>query len=135
MDGLNKVFLLGNLGGDPELRMLGEGKAVLKLRLATGESYLDRNRVRQETTEWHTVSVWGRRAEALSRILSKGSKIFVEGKVKTTQYEGNDGVKRYRTEIVALNIILLGGTMQLRDGEPAGHPGQEFESPDDDIPF
>jgi single-strand DNA-binding protein len=108
-EGLNRVMLLGNLGADPELRMTSGGQAVLKLRLATAETYLDRNRNRQERTEWHSVVVWGKRAEALGKILSKGSRLFVEGSLRTSSYDDRDGNKRYRTEIVASNIILSGG--------------------------
>jgi len=108
-EGLNKVMLLGNLGADPELRMTQSGQAVLKLRLATSETYLDRNKVRQERTEWHSVTIWGRRGEALSKILEKGSRIFVEGGIRTSSYEDKNGEKRYRTEVVASNIILNGG--------------------------
>lgn len=108
-EGLNRVMLLGNLGQDPELRMTSGGQAVLKLRLATSETYLDRNKVRQERTEWHSVVVWGKRAEALSKILSKGSRIFIEGGLRTSSYDDKDGNKRYRTEVVANNIILSGG--------------------------
>ncbi len=67
-EGLNRVMLLGNLGADPELKMTSGGQAVLKLRLATSETYLDRNKVRQERTEWHSVVVWGKRAEALGKV-------------------------------------------------------------------
>jgi single-strand DNA-binding protein len=102
-------MLLGNLGQDPELRMTSGGQAVLKLRLATSETYLDRNKVRQERTEWHSVVIWGKRAEALSKFLTKGSRIFVEGGLRTSSYEDKEGQKRYRTEIVASNVILSGG--------------------------
>jgi len=108
-EGLNRVMLLGNLGADPELKMTSGGQAVLKLRLATSETYLDRNKVRQERTEWHSVVVWGRRAEALGKFLTKGSRLFVEGGLRTSNYDDKDGNKRYRTEIVASNIILSGG--------------------------
>ena len=108
-EGLNRVMLLGNLGADPELRSTTGGQAVLKFRLATSESYLDRNRVRQERTEWHNVVVWGKRAEALGKILNKGSRLFVEGSLRTSSYEDRDGNKRYKTEVNALNIVLCGG--------------------------
>ena len=108
-EGLNRVMLLGNLGADPELRMTNGGQAVLKLRLATSETYLDRNKVRQERTEWHSVVVWGKRAEALAKFLTKGSRIFVEGGLRTSSYDDKEGNKRYKTEVVANNIILSGG--------------------------
>jgi single-strand DNA-binding protein len=157
-EGLNRVMLLGNLGADPELRMTQGGQAVLKLRLATSETYLDRNKVRQERTEWHSVVVWGKRAEALSKILSKGSRIFIEGGLRTSSYDDREGHKRYKTEIVANNLILSGGPRggggggggsQQRGGgddygapadEPAAAGGGGFEDADygggdDDIPF
>jgi single-strand DNA-binding protein len=108
-DGLNRVMLLGNLGADPELRSTNGGDSVLRLRLATSEKYLDRNKAWQERTEWHSVTVWGKRAEALHRILSKGSNLFVEGSLRTSSYDDKDGVKRYKTEIMAKEIILTGG--------------------------
>jgi single-strand DNA-binding protein len=106
-EGLNKVMLLGNLGADPELRVTPGGQSILKLRLATTESYLDKGGTRQERTDWHSITVWGKRGEALSKILAKGSSIFVEGRIQTSSYEKN-GEKRYRTDIVANNIILTG---------------------------
>src|SRR5277367_780265 len=116
-EGLNRVMLLGNLGADPELRVTPGGQAVLKLRLATNETYLDRNNVRQERTEWHRVTVWGRRAEALGKILQKGDSLFIEGQLQTSSYEKN-GEKRYSTEVVANNIVLPGRGR----GEGAGAP-------------
>lgn len=107
-DGLNRVTLLGNLGADPELRHTQGGAAVLTLRLAISESYLDRDKQRKERTEWVTVVVWGLRADGLSRILSKGSRVCVEGSLRTTSYEKN-GEKRYKTEVNANNVVLCGG--------------------------
>lgn len=140
MDGLNRVMLLGNLGADPELRLTSGGQAVLKLRLATTESYLDKERARQERTEWHSVVVWGKRAEGLGKFLRKGDRLFIEGGLRTSSYD-KDGEKRYRTEIVASNVILSGAKTALRsassrddDAEPlAVGPGDG--SYDDDIPF
>ena len=106
-EGLNKVLLLGNLGADPELKVTAGGQSILKLRLATTETYLDKSNTRQERTEWHSITLWGKRGEALSRFLQKGERIFVEGSIRTSSYE-KDGEKRYRTEIVANNIILAG---------------------------
>ena len=124
-EGLNKVMLLGNLGQDPELKMIAGGQAVLKLRLATTESYIDKNNTRQERTDWHTVTVWGKRAEALAKFLSKGSQLFVEGRIQTRSYEKN-GEKRYATDIVANNIILTGrrGGQEREAGEGAGGGGE-----------
>jgi single-strand DNA-binding protein len=129
-DGLNRVMLLGNLGADPELRMTSGGQSVLKMRLATSETYLDRNKVRQERTEWHNVVVWGKRAEALGKFLTKGSKLFVEGGLRTSSYDDKDGNKRYRTEIVANNIILTGS----RGGGGGGGRERDDYGPPDDAP-
>jgi single-strand DNA-binding protein len=116
-EGLNRVMLLGHLGADPDLRVTPGGQAVLKLRLATNETYLDRNNVRQERTEWHRVTVWGRRAEALGKILQKGDLLFVEGRLQTSSYEKN-GEKRYSTEVVANNIVLPGSGRGRGEGAP-----------------
>ncbi len=143
-DGLNRVMLLGNLGADPELRVTQSGQSVLKLRLATSSSYLDKDRVRQERVEWHGVTVWGKRAEALSRFLTKGSRLFVEGELRTSTYDAADGSgKRYRTEVNALNIILAGGGQRADSGHANERgTGQQYEAPqgdderyEDDIPF
>ena len=148
-DGLNRVMLLGNLGADPELRVIGSGQALLKLRLATNESYLDKNQVRQERVEWHRVTVWGRRAEGLAKFLRKGHKIFVEGRIQTSTYD-KDGEKRYSTEIVATNIIVAagdrsegssGGTRrpsapaEPSDAHDGGSGADDRPDPTDDIPF
>lgn len=108
-EGLNRVMLLGNLGADPELRFTQGGQAVLNLRLATTESYLDKDRVRKERTDWHNVVIWGKRGEGLAKVLAKGSTIFVEGSLRTSSYDDRDGNKRYKTEVVAQNVILAGG--------------------------
>lgn len=142
-EGLNSVHLIGNLGNDPELRNTQGGQAVLTMRLATTETYLDRDRNRQERTEWHTVVIWGKRAEGLARILRKGSKIGVTGSLRTNSWDGNDGTKRYRTEIQARQVILCGdgrgGQQQPRDDfgnyDRAAPPGNYGSDQDDDIPF
>lgn len=141
MDGLNRVMLLGNLGADPELRMTSGGTAVLKMRLATTEGYLDLDKQRAERTEWHDVVVWGKRGEALGKFLHKGDRIFVEGGLRTTSYEPKEGGKRYRTEVIASNVILSGNKAPGRprtendDAEPSGGLGAPSFDDDDDIPF
>lgn len=140
-EGLNRVLLLGNLGADPELRSTGGG-SVLKLRLATTESYLDKSNTRQERTEWHAVVLFGNRADALARLLKKGERVFVEGSLRTSSYE-KDGEKRYRTEIVASNVVL-NGAANAPNGQP-GSPaprratgsrdGDYYSESSGDIPF
>lgn len=160
-EGLNKVMLLGNLGADPELRFTQGGQAVLNLRLATTESYLDRDKVRKERTDWHNVVIWGKRGEALSKILGKGSSVFIEGGLRTSSYDDKEGNKRYKTEVVASNVLLTGsrgaggqssepdptpsraggGGYQRRPAAPPASPADDFgdggygNGSDDDIPF
>jgi single-strand DNA-binding protein len=126
-EGLNRVMLLGNLGADPELRFTQSGQAVLNMRLATTESYLDKNKVRQERTDWHNVVLWGKRGEALAKFLTKGTTIFVEGGLRTSSYDDKEGNKRYKTEIHASNIILAGrgrgGGGEMGDPGSGGGPG------------
>ena len=119
-------MLLGNLGADPELRVTQGGQSLLKLRLATGENYLDKNKVRQERTDWHQVLIWGRRAEGLAKVLSKGSRIFIEGRIQTSSYDDKEGNKRYKTEIVASHVILCGGGPgNSRSQSSGGGPAHE----------
>lgn len=125
-EGLNRVMLLGNLGADPELRFTQGGQAVLNMRLATTESYLDANKVRRERTDWHNVVVWGKRGEALAKILGKGSSIFVEGSLRTSSYDDREGNKRYKTEVYATNVILAGRSG--RDDDEQRGAGQHRES-------
>jgi single-strand DNA-binding protein len=147
-EGLNRVMLLGHLGADPELRYTQSGQAVLNMRVATTESYLDRNKVRQERTDWHNVVLWGKRGEALAKFLSKGSMLFVEGGLRTSSYDDKEGNKRYKTEVHATNIILAGGRGGRAGAElsdPGGGPaarrtgsappaGSPVSSPADDAP-
>jgi single-strand DNA-binding protein len=116
VEGLNKVMLIGSLGLDPELKFIQSGNAVLRLRMATSKRWM-KDGQKQEKTEWHTVMVWGKRAEALNKILHKGKSIYVEGELQTRQWDDKDGNKRSTTEIVASEILLLGGP---RDGGERG---------------
>ena len=119
--GLNKVMLIGNLGMDPELKYTQGGQAVLRIRLATTESYAKKGGEREERTEWHTVVVWGNRAEALSKILQKGKTIYVEGRIQSRSWDDKDGNKKYATDIVANDILLLGSGG--RGGAEGGYGG------------
>ncbi|MBK9261511.1 MAG: single-stranded DNA-binding protein [Polyangiaceae bacterium] len=127
-EGFNRVMLLGNLGSDPELRFTQGGQAVLNLRLATTESYLDKDKVRRERTDWHNVVVWGKRGEALAKIIGKGSSLFIEGSLRTSSYDDRDGNKRYKTEIIASNVILSGRSRGGPGAEDSGPPA-DFSPP------
>jgi single-strand DNA-binding protein len=162
--GVNKVILIGNVGGDPEVRYLPNGNAVANITLATSDSWKDKQTgQQQERTEWHRVVFFGRIAEVVGEYVRKGSKMYIEGRLQTREWE-KDGVKRYTTEIV----VDIGGQMQLLDGKPQGgeqgmaprpqqqrpaqqsnqrpaqqapqqsapqQPAPDYDSFDDDIPF
>ncbi|MBA6421406.1 single-stranded DNA-binding protein [Pseudomonas sp. 5Ae-yellow] len=160
--GVNKVILIGNVGGDPEVRYMPNGNAVANVTLATSDSWKDKQTgQQQERTEWHRVVFFGRIAEVVGEYARKGSKLYIEGRLQTREWE-KDGVKRYTTEVV----VDMGGQMQLLDGRPSGgeqnaaprqqqpsrpapqqqpaaqpqqqapqQPAPDYDSFDDDIPF
>ena len=106
---VNKAIIIGNLGRDPEVRALPSGQSVANLSVATKARFTDRNGERQERTEWHRVVAFGKLADNCQRLLSKGRQVYVEGRLTTRQYEAKDGSgTRYRTEIVALQMRVLG---------------------------
>ncbi|MBK1619540.1 single-stranded DNA-binding protein [Lamprobacter modestohalophilus] len=115
--GVNKVILIGNLGVDPEVRYLPSGSAVANLRLATSESWRDKTTGEpQERTEWHRVALFGKLAEIAGQYLHKGSKVYIEGKLRTRKWQGQDGQDRYTTEIV----VDINGSMQMLDSRGGG---------------
>jgi single-strand DNA-binding protein len=138
---LNKVFLIGNLGQDPEVRHTNSGQPVANLRVATSRRVKDRDGNWGEQTEWHSVVCFSRTAENAGQYLRKGSKVFIEGRIQTRSWEDKEGKKQYRTEVVAENLKFLdsrggsggesGGAASLggRGDDAAELPG------DDDIPF
>ena len=109
MASVNKAILIGNLGADPELRYTASGTAVAGFNMATTERYKDKNGELQERTEWHSIVCWGRLGELANEYLKKGRSVYIEGRIQTRNYEDKDGIKRYRTEIVALQMQFLGG--------------------------
>lgn len=120
MAGLNKVMLIGNLGRDPEIKYSQSGIAVCNLAIATSEQWTDRNSgERQEKTEWHRVVVFGKQAETCEKYLSKGSKIYVEGRLQTRSWE-KDGQTHYTTEIVVSNFQFLGDKQDQGQGQSGG---------------
>ncbi|RME34791.1 MAG: single-stranded DNA-binding protein [Gammaproteobacteria bacterium] len=146
--GLNKVMLIGNLGADPEVRYAANGNPIANVRIATTDSWKDKNSGEtQERTEWHRVVFFGRLAEIVQQYLRKGSQIYVEGRLQTRKWTGQDGQERYTTEIVASDMQMLGGRSSggsdyappsQQESSPAssGAPaGGGYDEPDDDIPF
>ncbi len=123
-DGLNKCTLIGNLCAAPELRFTQGGQAVLNMRIATNESYLDKDKVRRERTDFHNVVVWGARAEGLSKVLTTGFRVYVEGPLRTSSYDNKEGHKVYKTEIVVKEVILLGAARGGGGGD-GQHQGAE----------
>ena len=145
--GINKATLIGNLGADPEIRYTANGSAVANVRLATAESWRDRESgEQQERTEWHRVVFFGRLAEIVEQYLRKGSHVYVEGRIRTRKWQDRDGNDRYTTEIVAKEMQMLdsrgsgGGAPAKSDDDPASAPApapseQPTDDFDDDIPF
>lgn len=107
MRGLNKVTLIGNLGSNPEIQKLQGDVTVAKFSLATTESFKDQKGQLHSTTDWHTVILWRGLADLAEKYLQKGSLIYVEGKLKTRSYDDKEGVKRYVTEVIGDQIIML----------------------------
>jgi len=127
-DGLNKVMLLGNVGSDPELRYTQGGAASLYFRLATHESYSDRNKETRERTEWHHVVMWGARAEGLSKVLNKGAHVLVEGSLRTSSYE-REGVRHQKTEVQARDLWFMGRAVRDDDRRSPGAASAAVSAP------
>jgi len=120
----NKVFLIGNLGRDPEVRSTPSGQPVANFSIATSRRWKDRDGNRQEQTEWHHIVCWGRQAEIAGQYLTKGKQIFVEGRLQTRSWDDrNSGEKRYRTEVICDNFQMLGGAPSGGGGGGGGYGG------------
>ena len=154
MASVNKVILVGNLGRDPETRYTTGGDAVTNIRVATTDTWKDKNGEKQEKTEWHRVAFFGKLAEIAGEYLKKGSQVYVEGRLQTRKWQDKDGQDKYTTEIVANAMQMLGSRQGMGGGAPdrgdsggeresrapAGKPaaakaGGKFDDFEDDIPF
>ena len=153
--GVNKVILVGNLGADPETRYTAGGAAITNIRIATSESWRDKQSGEtQERTEWHRVVFFSRLAEIAGEYLRKGSQVYIEGSLRTNKWQGQDGQDRYTTEIIASEMQMLGARGGEASARPAGggfrdnKPEQQSQAPaqstpapaednfaEDDIPF
>jgi len=141
--GVNHVILVGNVGKDPELRYTPSGTAIASLSIATSESWKDKQTgEKQERTEWHRVEAFGKMAEIIGEYVKKGSQVYIEGKLRTDEYE-KDGIKRYSTKIIADQMQMLGSKSDDR-AKPQGKPTKDGPQPgqgsagefqDDEIPF
>ncbi len=139
---LNKVMLLGHLGKDPELRYTSNGVAVANFSVATNETWKDQDGNLQERTEWHNIVMWAKLAEIAGEWLKKGKQVYLEGRIQTRSYDDKNGVKRYVTEVVATDLIMLGGPGGAGASGGGGsaqastvnEPSQQPEK-EDDLPF
>ena len=133
MAGLNKVMVIGNLGADPEMRYTADGAAVTNFRIAASRNYTGSDGERKEETEWFSIVAWRKLAELCSQYLQKGRRVYVEGRLQTRSWEGQDGQKRYTTEVIAEDVIFL-------DSKPGGatRPDDQDAPMDlepEDVPF
>jgi single-strand DNA-binding protein len=133
--GLNKVMIIGNVGRDPEMRYTPSGAAVTSFSVAVSRRWTTPDNQQRDETEWFNVVAWDKLAETCNQLITKGRKVYIEGRLQTRSWEGQDGQKRYRTEVIA-------GTMLLLDSRPSGAAGprddggfQTDEMEPDDIPF
>lgn len=142
MSGVNKVILVGRLGNDPEVKSISQGQTVARLSIATSESWTNKDGQKQERTEWHRVTVWGKLAEICGKHLSKGRQVYVEGKLQTRSWEDQQGQKKYSTEIVASTVQFLGAANERSTNNSNTDdmnyqdfgPEPSFQS-NDEIPF
>ena len=125
---INKVILIGNLGKDPEVRQLENGASVARFSVATNENYKDKSGEWQTITEWHNIVAWRNLAEKAEKQLSKGGMVYIEGKLTTRKWQDKDGIDRYNTDVVALQL------RSLEKRESAGSPNQNFPKAADEFP-
>ncbi len=129
MSGVNKVILIGNLGSDPEVRHLSNGSMVANFNIATSESYTNKNGERVTQTEWHRIELWEGLAKVAEQYLKKGQSVYIEGKIKTENWQDSDGNNRTTTRIRGLNMTMLGGRNQEQQGVPSDQQHQQSQRP------
>ena len=141
MMGVNRVTLLGNLGADPDVKKTASGQTITLFNLATSNAWTNKEGQRQEHTEWHRIVVWGKLAETCAEYLSKGRKVYVEGRLQTRSWEDDNNQKRYTTEIVASQVLFL-NTPEKKNYETAGQSypkepnfSESSKGNNEDIPF
>ena len=137
---VNKVVLVGHLGGDPETRFTPSGAAVANFNVATNESWRDANGDIQDKTEWHRCVMFGKSAEMAGELLKKGQLLYTEGKLQTRNWEDKDGIKRYTTEVVCEMFTMLGRKMDADNNQSTGsynesEKSDDSKSDDEDLPF
>ena len=132
---LNKVMLIGNVGKDPDINFTPSGVKVAQFRMATSETWKDKEGAIQEHTDWHTIIAWRGLADVVEKLVHKGSRVYVEGRIQTRSYDDKEGQKRYVTEIVADNILLLDVRKENGHSNGDSHEEPEKEKSSDDIPF
>ena len=136
MAGINKVILIGRLGADPEIRYTSNGAAVANFSLATSTNWTNKSGEREERTDWHRIVAFGRLGEICGEYLNKGKQVYVEGRLQTRSWEDKDGNKRKTTEVVALQLQMLGAPSGERStGEETVSTQEEEFIQEDDIPF
>lgn len=116
MMGINKVILVGNLGGDPEIKKTASDQSITLFNLATSKSWVNREGQRQESTDWHRIVVWGKLGETCANYLSKGRQVYIEGRIQTRSWEDDKGQKRYTTEVIANQVLFLGSAQNAMEG-------------------
>ena len=138
MSYVNKVILIGRLGADPEMRYTADGTPVATFRIATTESWKNKDGSKAEQTEWHRIVAWRKLGEISGEYLKKGKLVYVEGRIQSREYEGRDGVKRKTFEIIATSMKMLGGAEDRRGSGPTEHGDEEFvhePADEDDVPL
>ena len=139
MASINKAIIVGNLGKDPEMRYTADGSPIAGFSVATTDTWKDKSGAKQEKTEWHNITIFGKLAEVCGEYLKKGSAVYLEGRIQTDKYTDKAGIEKYSTKIIADRMQMLGGkpssTAETKADSKKGKPSETFSDMDDDIPW